>query len=1003
MLDLGRQKSQKIKAWKEELLNHHLFTPVGQVAFEGFTTFEHMTPDEALVTPMRPYNPGEMWGREWEYAWFRAKLTLPESVKGQRVILLGQMGGEIMVYLNGRGIGSIDKGHQYVTLTRCAQGGETFDILVETYAGHGARLENLGPCPPERSAIPETPGAQCTYNHSVLAMWNEEAYQLALDVFTLDWLLQTLPEKSLRAQKVAQALLDFVRIADFELAPEKRAESFIRARKALAPALSCRNGSTAPMMWIFGQSHIDLSWLWTIEETKHKSLRTYANQLALMEEYPEYRFLLCEPALLEMLKTQDADCWLRVKEAVKNGQIIPEGAFYVECDTNIPSGESLIRQLLLGKRWYTENLGIESKVAWQPDTFGFSAVLPQILKKMDVPYFASQKLTRADPESQRFPYQHFIWEGMDGSEVFALNFSKNNSMIDPVSFQKRWEEDRTQMLHIDTMLFPYGYGDGGGGPTRDMVEMARRMEDLEGAPRACYGGLREYFEFVEKQGTENRWVGELYLPWHRGTYTAQRRQKMSMRRLEEELREAEALLAFCEDEALHNAIREGWDALLFCQFHDLAGGVGIRRAHEEAMQLINIASKNMKDARENAEMNYYEADDDPSVLSLRNPLSWDRSEWVSLPGGVYRYVSVPAASSTPLMPVSQPSDASARETDNGICLENSWLSVEVDHCGSITALWDKTINRPLMRPGQKMNDWRLYKNVQVVYDAWELDKDWQEGILPEAFSTEVILSHASPSYCEVTISRQFGQSRSVQKMRLYASSRRIDFETEVDWRERRKMLKAHFESNVLSENVLNEIQFGYVARPAHDSHAFASDRYECCNHRYSALCEENCGFALLNNGIYGLSTSRGEMSLTLLRAPLVPDDTADRGIHTFTYALYPFALPFIQSGTVKEAYCLNQPIAALTGNRRTKQGIKCESNGIILETVKPAEDGRGLILRLYESLRTRDSATLHFPFDYAVYDSAMDEKTTGILLGEGKELTIGLTPFEIKTLRIVPL
>ena len=565
MKRLPRQQCQRIQAWRQEMKNH-LYTPVGEVDFTGFTTFDRLTPERAASMEMRPFPVGTKWGACWEYAWFRAEFALPEGVDGQRVVLLPGMGGEQLIYVDGVAAGSNDKGRDHVTLRRAAKSGERVEVLIESYAGHGARLENMGPCPPERAAIPPVPDTQCTVKRSVLAVWNEDAYQLYLDVEMLCDLLSQLDAKSLRYQKVAKALLDFTYTADFELPLAQRHESFRRARAVLAPALACHNGSTAPTMWLLGQSHIDLAWLWTEEETWHKVARTYANQLALMAEYPEYRFLLCEPKLLDMLRAQHPEIWQRVKEAHQRGQIDVDGAFYIECDTNIPSGESLIRQLIRGKRWFREHFGVETQVAWQPDTFGYSGVLPQILSKLNIPYFATQKLLRADPECQRFPYQNFIWEGIDGSTVQALSFFKNNAQVSPSQFMQRWNDNRAQQENIDTLLYPFGFGDGGGGATRDMLESARRMEDLEGLPRSRYGGLREFFEETARQAEGNRWVGELYLAWHRGTYTTQVKTKQLMRTVELLLHDAEALLALLpasERAAYMPIVNAAWDALMF--------------------------------------------------------------------------------------------------------------------------------------------------------------------------------------------------------------------------------------------------------------------------------------------------------------------------------------------------------------------------------------------------------------------------------------------------------
>ncbi len=944
---LPRQMRQRIQAWRQEMKNH-LYTPVGTVDFEGFTTFDRLTPDSAASMPMRPFPVGAKWGKCWEYAWFRAEFTLPGGCDGRRLVLLPGMGGEQLIYVDGIAAGSNDKGRDHVTLRRDAKAGERVAVLIESYAGHGARLENMGPCPPERAAIPPVPESQCTVRQSVLAVWNEDAYQLWLDVEILCDLLGQLDEKSLRYQRIARALNDFTRTADFELPPAERHESFQRAREVLAPALDCHNGSTAPIMWLLGQSHIDLAWLWPQEETWHKVARTYANQLTLMDEYPEYRFLLCEPKLLDMLRTQHPEIWQRVKAAYDRGQIDPDGAFYIECDTNIPSGESLIRQLVRGKRWFREHFGVDSQVAWQPDTFGYSGVLPQILSKLGIPYFATQKLLRADPECQRFPYQNFIWEGIDGSEVQALSFFKNNAQVSPSQFMQRWNDNRAQMDNIDTLLYPFGFGDGGGGATRDMLENIRRMGDLEGLPRAHYGTLRGFFEETARQAEGNRWVGELYLAWHRGTWTTQVKTKQLMSRLERLLHDAEALVALlpAKERADHMpVINAAWDVLMFNQFHDVAGGVGIARVHQEAERDLL------------AQVEAVEA------LLGRLP----KTEAKPLP-------AVEAAAVT--------------ETAEGFLMENSVLRVTVDRQGAITQIIDKRNSVPLMNPGQRMNDWRLYENVEPVYDGWEMSRDWRKGLLADTGA-----ACCEPDGNGLRVARRFGASVATETICLRGD--RIEISAGVDWHERRKLLKVHFESNVLCDDALHEIQFGYVKRPCHDSHSFAADRYESCSNRWTALCEENRGFAILQNGSRAVSTDRGEIALSLLRAPLVPDDTANRGTHQFSYAIMPFAAAFKDAGVVKAGIEFAHPA-------RENAGFSVDSDAIILETIKPADDGsEDIILRLYESLRTHADGVLHLPFDAKVYEAAMDESGSGEWLGEGREVRLTMKPFEIRTLRIV--
>lgn len=1004
MLDCGRQFQTRLRAYLEEL-PRHLYTPVAEVPVEGFVTRERLTPTQAEQAQFIPFPEGTPWGACWEYGWFRADVTLPDECEGRRVVLLGQVGGEQLYYVNGHAVGSVDRRHNYVTLTRRAKAGERFHILAESYAGHGARLEELGPCPPERPAIPPVSTAQCTVGKTVVALWNEEAYQLLMDVTTLSSLFQVLPDKSLRAQRVAKALRAFTDIVDFELPAHERQETFVHARQALREALDCHNGSTAPLMWLIGQSHIDLAWLWPMEDTFRKSVRTFSNQMSLLDEYPDYRYLLCEPALLDMLRAQDGELWLRVRDACARGQVLPEGAFYVECDTNLPSGESLIRQLQWGKKWFREELGVDSQVGWLPDCFGFSAALPQLLRGLGIPYFATQKLQRADPECERFPYHHFIWEGLDGSEVLGLSFMKDNGPVDPLSFKQRWEDNRVQMQDIDTLLHPFGYGDGGGGPTRDMVELSLRLGDLEGIPRSHYGGLREYFEHIAAQGVKNRWVGELYLSWHRGVFTSQRRGKALMRRAEFALHDAEAMAAKLPggpDRQTRDALHECWRQLLLCQFHDVAGGVGIRRVHEEAETQLRGVIAQAQAMTQALRRAMYGIDPASPGETVCNALPFARTEWLTCPDGSLHYVHVPADGAAPLSDIPQPEDAQLHRAGAGYVLENRFLALTVDAEGAIIRLLDKENGCELLHSGQKMNDWRLYKNVQTVYDAWELDRNWEDQLMPGSVTAQVSVLTDTPACCALRIERRFGDSASVQTLRLYASTRRVDFDTDIDWHERRRMLKTHFESNLLSEEALHEIQFGYIARPAHRSTRYASDRYEVCNHRYSALCEENRGFAVLNDGSYGVSSNRGELALTLLRAPLVPDDANNRGHHHLTYALYVFAASFRESDTVRQGYALNVPLVIEQGGcTGSFTGYEVESRSVMLETVKPAEEAGEVILRLYNSQRTRERARLCLPVSGELSDCGLTEGP-GEMIGSGSVFTLDFGPFQVRTFRLRP-
>ena len=998
MYDPGRQIRQRVEAWREALARQ-LFTPAAPVAFSGFTTLERLTPEAAGTRPRAPFPPGTPWGKCWEYGWFFADVELPATCAGRRVILTGGVGGEQLVCVNGRPVGSIDRQHPYVTLTRQAAPGERFHIAVESYAGHGARLEGYGPCPPEEKPLPEVPAAQCAVAPAFAAVWNEDAYQLLLDVETLARLLEVLPGRSLRAMRVSEALDEFTRIVDFEQPAPARDADYRRARAFLAPLLACHNGSTAPEYIVMGQSHIDLAWLWPVEETYHKASRTFSNQLTLMAEYPEYRFLACEPALLEMLRAHSPGLFDALLEAHRRGQIIPDGAFYVECDTNLPSGESLVRQLMWGKRWFREVFGAESRVAWQPDTFGFSGALPQLLQGFGIPYFATQKLLRADPEFPRFPWQNFLWEGIDGTVVQALSFFKNNAPIDPVAFHQRWETDRTQDEHIDTLLFPFGYGDGGGGPTRDFVEMARRLGDLEGLPRSRYGTLEEYFERSRDSARRHRWVGELYLQWHRGVFTAQRRQKALMRRLEERLHDVELLLCQLPGEqcAAHlPAVRAAWEALLFNQFHDIAAGVGIARTHQEAEAALAAQRSAMDALAEALARRVYAVESAEGAYTVFNPLPWPVSRFVDLPDGQRRYLSLNASGATIVDPAApQPGDARAQARDGVIRLENRFLRADIDAKGRVVALVDLRSGCDYLGPGQRMNEWRLYRDVECVYDAWELSRDYALTPWEGEWDSRAELTLDTPQRAEVTVVHAFSGSRAVQVIRLEAASTRLEFSNVIDWHEDHKLLKVDFGTNILCRDAVHEIQFGNIRRPAHRSSPGDAAQYEVCQHRYTAMTDGLRGLALLNDGSYGVSCDRGLMSLTLLKAPMVPDPDCDRGTHALNFAIMPFE-GNVDEAVVRAGYEFNQPPLVLSGRGVPREGVRAD--GAILETVKPAESGDGVVLRLYEPSGHAAVAVLRFPAPVALAECGLDESQ--VLSPQfADRFVFPLKPFQILTLQ----
>lgn len=944
-MNIGRQWNDRLRIWAEQFPKHY-YQKFASVPVSFFTTFDRISFETAAQGYYAPAQVGMKWGMKWEYGWFRTQIVIPNELQGKRAVFTLNTAEEMLVWVNGKEAGAIDKKHRFITLSRSVNAGETYDIYAECYAGHGIRNEGAGPVAWGEESVPEPLEHQVTIGESSFGVWNEALFQVAMDYLTLYSLVQKLPDKNLRTMKIVEGLKKFTYVADFELPEPEMTASVVEAGKLLKPLLECRNGSTAPEYTVFGQSHLDLAWLWPVEETMRKTARTYSNQLALMEEYEDYHFLLCEPPILEWLKELYPHVYQRVLEKIKEGKFYPEGALWVESDTNIPSGESLIRQFVRGKRWFRENLDIDSKMAWMPDTFGFSAVLPQIMKKCQVPYFATQKLIRQDPEAEPFPYNLFWWEGMDGSKVLAHTFKKNNAVFLPGDMITRWEEDRIQHENIDGLMYPFGYGDGGGGPTREMVEMARRCTDLEGAPRCRMENPVQFFE--RQKEVENTFRGELYLAWHRGTLTSQAKTKQGIRWAESALKRLEFFLSRQllagkpMPENWRERLDEFWKKLLFNQFHDIAPGSSIARVHERAERELREVCEGC------SEMLFEflpESDERSTEQFVYNSLSWDRP---------CRSVIVPAQSCARLdhdQPMKDAAEVHFLEREGCYELSNAYLVCRVNSNGELISV---------KRPGRNTeylasigNRFLMFKDVNTCYDAWELGSMYEN--LPVALDDQVsITMHQWPGKAELEINRSLHDSHMTQKIILIGHMQSVNFETHIQWQEKHKLLKVAFQVNAYANEAIHETQFGYVKRPVHRSYQTDKDRYEVCNHRFTALTDGAHGAAVLNDGKYGVNVVDNEIRLTLLKSPMMPDQTADRGEQHFTYAFYPFDGVFTESDVLRQAAELNEPMVACSVNDGLGPIFLPDAKNIIVDTIKPADTvENALLVRAYEAMGMR--------------------------------------------------
>lgn len=1003
----------RVKNWMT-VLEKEFYEPIAAVELEGFCTHEMLSPAEAERRAFTAMPAGTPWGHTWEYCWLRGEVTLPEKARGRRIVMDLRPGAESTVFVNGEAFGTrradwVKAPHHYICdqiLTLSGVPGARFRLLLEAYAGHDfPRLKTAdcatGPLRAGEDDFPAVPDGQTrrVLGESTVGIWHEEAYQLWLDAASLRDLLTVIDPDSLRAAKIEEALERFTLAVDFEQPREKRLADYVRARELLRPAMEARNGSTMPQFYAIGNAHIDLSWLWPYRETQRKVARTFAAQLRLMRLYPEYRYLQSQPDAYRICKELYPELYAQVKEKVRDGQWIADGSAWVEPDTNMPSGEALIRQILYGKRFYREEFGVDCQLLWLPDTFGYSAVLPQILRGCGVKYLTTQKIFWSYNGSDRFPYHYFTWQGMDGSEVTSFLHMDYTSRTETSTVVSRWKE-RVQRRDITRFLLPFGYGDGGGGPTRDDLEYLRRERDLEGVPQTRIASPQAFFEDCAQDGPPaNRYVGELYFQCHRGTYTSQAAVKRDNRRAELALREAEIWSVAASPARAYPAARleAAWKDTLLNQFHDILPGSSIGRVYEEAAARharVLTDARDMRDAACGALTGGGEG------ATWFNSLSWERRALVKTGQG-YATAVIPPMGWTSALDSSLPEHpVSAKREARGIRLSNGLLSVLIDARGALAECLDA---RGRSRTGGPANDLRLYKDVPRRFDAWDVDSNYALSpvALPDAECVK--LAEETPWRCTVSVSRRLTErSTLTQRISLDAGRTRIDFATHVDWHDHHRLLKVAFPTGIHADEGVNEIQFGFVRRPTHRSRPYDADRFEVCNHRYTALCDEARGAAVLNDSKYGVSMLGDEISLSLLRGPTSPDPNADQGEHDFVYSYFVWDGPFAACDVVREGYELNVPVTRAPGRAEAASLMSIDAPNVVIDTVKAAEDGSGdVIIRLYESKHAPCDArlTLNLPHS-AVFEADMLENPGTALEETCGGIPLAFRGFEIKTLRV---
>jgi alpha-mannosidase len=800
---------------------------------------------------------------------------------------------------------------------------------------------------------------------------------------------------------------------------EAERSSVAAASRQLTADLAAWCGQYPPQgeLLLTGHAHLDMAWLWPLAETRRKALRTAWTAVNLLATYPEFTFNQSSAQLYEFIAEDDPELFRQIGHAVATGRWEPVGGMWVEADGNLPSGESFVRQLLYGQRAFERMFGATHRVGWLPDSFGFSPGLPQLLASAGIEGLFTQKLNRAD--TNQFPYDLYWWEGLDGSRVLVHGFDNPDGSYDaklgPEAMVRTWQNFRGKNLHPQSLL-SIGYGDGGGGPTAEMVEKSRLLGGFPALPRAAFGRVDDLFGRLH--ATSGRvtlpvWRGELYLEFHRGTYTAQGRLKRLHRRAERDLVAAEALGALS---ALAGAPQAGaqpgplttaWHTLLLNQFHDILPGSSIREVNAEAeAQLTGVIETAGQAAAGHlaALASLLGADGgEPAALLVVNPDLSARPlralAGADLPGAqpvdggfaVAPAQTVAGLEARVVTDLTPPPGLSASQRH----LENAYLRVELDDAGALTSVWDKTAAREVLA-GRGNQLW-AHVDKPRVYDAWEVDEAYAEAGQELTAAGPAELTECGPHRAAIRVSRRFRSSVIVQDIRLWANSPRVEFHTTIDWHDRRWLLKARFPLAIHADHATFETAFGVVRRPTHRNTSWDAARFEVPGHRFADLSEPGYGAALLNDGRYGHHALGSELGISLLRSPVYPDPLADEGQHEFTYALLPHAGGWHDGGVLAEAQDLNRPLLTAAVRAAGPVSLRpAEVTGLPLGlgALKPAEDGAGYVLRCYEPYGGRGEAAVRLPPGWRLAGELdVLERPCG-------PAGLAFTPFQVRTWRL---
>ncbi|MFF6779454.1 glycoside hydrolase family 38 C-terminal domain-containing protein [Streptomyces sp. NPDC012510] len=972
---------------------------------------------EAAAASYTPFAMDTPWGPPWGTTWFRMRGQVPAEWAGRRVeavIDLGFVGdwpgnqAEALVHLaDGTPLKAVNPLNHYVPIGNPVRGGETIDYLVEAASNPDILADNFSKITPLGDILTAGDKPLYTFRRADIAVLDEEVFHLDLDLQVLRELMVHLAEHEPRRHEILHALdraMDAVDLDDVS-------GSATAVREILAPVLAKPAHASAHTISGVGHAHIDSAWLWPIRETKRKTSRTFSNVTALADEYEDFIFACSQAVQYEWVRDNYPQVWERIKKAVDKGQWVPVGGMWVESDGNLPGGEAIARQLVHGKRFFIEHFGIETKGVWLPDSFGYNASYPQLAKLAGNEWFLTQKISWN--QTNRFPHHTFWWEGIDGTRIFT-----HFPPVDTYNARFSGEEmDRAVRNYQEKgagtrSLAPFGWGDGGGGPTREIMERARRLADLEGSPKVVVEHPDEFFAKARAEYEDAPvWNGELYLELHRATYTSQARTKQGNRRSEHKLREAElwattAALHAPEYAYPHEKLDRLWKTVLLHQFHDILPGSSIAWVHREAEAEYARVAKELEELTAEAVAALATAGAAATAVPgahVFNTSPTARAEVVRTPEGTPIYTKVPANGIAPLV-AAEPDHL---VTVSGRVLDNGLVRVELAEDGTLASVRDLVADREVL--GDKGNLLRLHTDLPNYWDAWDVDKHYKNRYTDLLAPESITVVEDTPLLAALRVERSFGKgSRVTQTITLRAGSARIDFETDIDWHEAEKFLKAGFPIDVRAAHSSAEIQFGHIQRPTHTNTSWEAARFEVSGHRWVHVGEPGYGVAVINDSTYGHDVSRTvredggtttTVRLSLVRAPRIPDPEADQGKHRFTYSLLPGASI---EDAVAEGYALNLPLRVADAAGAPEPVVSVDGEGVTVEAVKLADDASGdVVVRIYESRGGRARGVLRTGFPLAgAQITDLLERPLSEAATDGDGVPVTLRPFEVQTLRL---